>query len=428
MTLSRQFRRVSTDDQDYTKQVADLDAWDASHGYTPDGTYEMSASAYHGRQIPELERAVRELEQGAYSVLTFWAADRMWRGESLAKVLGYCERIHSAGGRIEFVKDAHLNYSPDVEPWVRNMLLAQAFGAAHGESRRKSQRAKMDLASKLAKGAAHGRPPFGYEILGPKDGKSFVPTAEGREIIPWLFADVIAGKPLKVLAGKLSERLGRSVSHRWIGHKVIGNPSYWGSRSGVAEALVSHEIWLEANASLASRQRGTRQPGSRGPMLVKTVACACGGTMYRSGNGSKFYCRGVRDRDACGAQVTVERVEASVRTLVSQDTRGETRRRFVAGTDRTAAMARLTLAITEAAGRGDVVALGTLTGEMAALKSSDDVPSRWEEIPTGRSLGRAFRESTPEEQRQELTRWRVTWDGQHVLVSRKGMQTAIGRL
>jgi DNA invertase Pin-like site-specific DNA recombinase len=427
MTKSRQFRRVSSDDQDYGKQVADLDAWDVSHGYTQDGTYEMSASAYHGRQIPELERAVWELESGAFSVLTFWAADRMWRGESLAKVLGYCERIHAAGGRVEFVKDAHLNYSPDVEPWVRNMLLAQAFGAAHGESRRKSQRAKMDVQAKRVVNAAHGRPPFGYEIRGPKDAKVYVPTQEGRKIVQALFHDVIDGRPLKALAAELSVRLGRPVGHRWIGHKVIANPAFYGARSGVAEAMVTHEVWLEANAALASRQRGTREPGTRPLLLVKTVACSCGGVMYRSGDGSKFYCRGRNDQGACGARVTVLHVEQQARALVSQDTRPETRRVFVPGTDRTTAMARLTLSITEAAGRGDVESLAALTAEMAALKGSDDVPSRWDEVPTGRSLGRAFSDSAPEQQRQELTRWTVTWDGEHVLVWRKGMQTAIGR-
>jgi DNA invertase Pin-like site-specific DNA recombinase len=427
MTKSRQFRRVSGDEQDYRKQIADLDAWDVSHGYTPDGTYEMSASAYHGKQIPELERAVQDLESGAYSVLTFWAADRMWRGESLATALGYVERITKTGGFVEFVKDEHLNVNPNVEPWVRNMLMAQAFGAAHGESRRKSQRAKMDRQSKDAADVAHGRPSFGYEIVGPKDGKHFVPTAEGRALVPQVFDMVIAGKTLKTVALWLSEALGRPVTHRWIGHQIISNPAYYGARAGVAEPLVTHDVWANANAALKARMRGTREPANRPALLVKTLNCACGGRMYRSGTGTRYYCHGRRDRDACGAIVPVGTIELSVLAQISQDTRPETRRVFVPGTDKTAEMARLHREISAAAGRGDVEALGKLTTEMSELQTTEVQPSRWVEEPTGRSLGTAFKLMSPDAQREELRRWRVTWDGMVVSVSRPGAQSAIAR-
>jgi hypothetical protein len=55
---SRQFRRVSTGQQDYRKQLAALDAWDVSHGYIPGTPYVSDGlSAYHGKHIPDLEKA-----------------------------------------------------------------------------------------------------------------------------------------------------------------------------------------------------------------------------------------------------------------------------------------------------------------------------------------------------------------------------------
>src|ERR1700722_18262923 len=95
---SRQFRRVSSDQQDSAKQIHDLDAWDVSRGYTPGPAYVCDdKSAFHGKQVPELVRAIEDMEAGEYDVLTFWASDRMWRGKSLATILGYIERLEAVG-------------------------------------------------------------------------------------------------------------------------------------------------------------------------------------------------------------------------------------------------------------------------------------------------------------------------------------------
>jgi hypothetical protein len=123
---SRQFRRVSTNLQDSPKQVADLDAWDTSHGYVPCPPYVADdKSAYHGKHVPQPEQAISDMEDGQYDVLLFWASDRMWRGKSLATILGYIERLEAVSA-VEFVNEVHLN-NRDQDPVVRNILFANAF-------------------------------------------------------------------------------------------------------------------------------------------------------------------------------------------------------------------------------------------------------------------------------------------------------------
>ena len=191
-----------------------------------------------------------DMESGQYEVLVFWAADRMWRGESLAKALAYVERVHAVGGRVEFVKDSHLNVSVDttMPAWVRNMLFAQAFGVANAESERKAQRSKMDIDYHKQVGSVHGRAPWGMEIIGTKDHKTLVYTAEGRVWIPLIFQAVIDGKLLREIAKWLDAEGVRTMSGKpwneaYIGNRVIKNPTYYGKRPNAGsleiEALVT---------------------------------------------------------------------------------------------------------------------------------------------------------------------------------------------
>ena len=156
-----------------------------------------------------------------YDVLLFWASDRMWRGKSLATILAYIERLEAVGA-VEFVNEVHLN-NRDQDPMVRNILFANAFGMSYGESERKAERTRMDIASKRSSGSAHGRAPWGYvvecqtcgkatrrledgsvERCGHKDNKRFVPTALGRRWIPVIYELVLTGNSLRNIAEYLT--------------------------------------------------------------------------------------------------------------------------------------------------------------------------------------------------------------------------------
>jgi hypothetical protein len=117
------------------------------------------------------------MESGLHDVLLFWASDRMWRGKSLATILGYIERLEAAGA-VESVNETHLN-NRDQDPMVRNILFANGFGMSYGESKREAERTRMDIASHQASGSVHGRPPWGYAVECQTCGKMAVLSAAG---------------------------------------------------------------------------------------------------------------------------------------------------------------------------------------------------------------------------------------------------------
>jgi hypothetical protein len=112
--------------------------------------------------VAQLEQAISDMEADLYDLLLFWASDRMWRGKSLATILGYIERLEAVGA-VEFVNEVHLN-NRDQDPMVRNILFANAFGISYGESKRKADRTRMDIASKRSRGSAQGKAHWGTRV------------------------------------------------------------------------------------------------------------------------------------------------------------------------------------------------------------------------------------------------------------------------
>jgi DNA invertase Pin-like site-specific DNA recombinase len=440
---SRQFRRVSTRAQDALKQRADLDAWDESHGYEVGPAYSVDGkSAFHGRQIPALERAVEDMEAGEYEVLVFWAADRMWRGESLAKALAYVERVHTAGGRVEFVKDAHLNVAGDsnMAPWVRNMLFAQAFGVANAESERKRQRTQMDIEHHKATGSVHSRPPWGYKIVGAKDNKSFVPTETGRRWIPVIYDLVINGRSLRYIVEYLtSEAVPTQKGNIWGEGTLAGliaNPAYKGMRRGGGpnlkiEALVSPTTWDEAQLALASRARigrgTTKQPSKA---LLRPVCGQCFGIardgctdgvspMYRvirayskrrgpkAQRGPVYRCTGHGpQRTGCDAEIPVEQLDRAVIVMLSVDMRPHVERVFVPGDDRADQISRLHDQAAEAMRQGDYERSIQCMKDAAELEKQPSTRPHWDEVERDITRGEHFASLDDDARREYLKRWR----------------------
>jgi DNA invertase Pin-like site-specific DNA recombinase len=434
---SRQFRRVSTRAQDALKQRADLDAWDASHGYEAGPAYSVDGkSAFHGRQIPTLERAVADMEASEYEVLVFWAADRMWRGESLAKALAYVERVHAAGGRVEFVKDTHLNVAGDssMPAWVRNMLFAQAFGVANAESERKRQRTQMDIEHHKSTGSVHGRPPWGYVITGTKDNKRFVPTDTGRRWIPVIYDLVINGSSLRNIAeyltneGVLTTR-GKIWNEAFLAH-LVANPVYKGARRNggpemKVEALVSPTAWDEAQLALASRARigrgTTKQPSKA---LLRPVCGQCFGDardgctdgispMYRILRGPRAERVGVYrcfghgpQRIGCGAEIPEDKLDRAVIVMLSVDTRPHIERVFVPGDDRADQISRLRDQGAEAMRQGDYERATKCMQDAADLEKQPSEWPHWREEEQDITRGQYFASLDNDARREYLKAWR----------------------
>lgn len=443
MARSRQFRRVSSDQQDYRKQIAALDAWDASRGYIPGPAYVSDVlSAYHGKHIPDLERAVSDMEAGLYDVLTFWASDRMWRGKPLADVLKYIERLEAVGS-VEFVNEPHLN-NPEQDPMVRNILFANAFGMSYGESKRKVERTKMTIDSHRATGSVHGKPPWGYAVecqtcgkltrrlddgsverCGHKDNKQFVPTDLGRKWVPVIYDLVVKGWSLRSIAEYLTSEGIRATSGR-IFHeaymaRLVQNPAYKGARRSGGpnlkiEALVSPTTWDEAQLALAARTRSGRRTTTQPKALLRPVCGRCYGIeregctdgispMYRQRG--VYRCSGHGpQREGCGAEISVGQLDSAVVGMLSRDTRTHTEPEFVPGDDRAPEISRLRERAAEAVRQGDYERATQCMREAAELEKQRSTQPHWREKETKITRGDHFRSLDSDAQREYLQKWR----------------------
>jgi DNA invertase Pin-like site-specific DNA recombinase len=451
---SRQFRRVSSDQQDYRKQIAALDAWDATHGYDPGPPYVSDGlSAYHGKHIPDLEQAIADMEADLYDVLTFWASDRMWRGKSLATVLGYIERLEAVGA-VEFVNEPHLN-NRDQDPMVRNILFANAFGMSYSESKRKAERTRMDIASKRANGSAHGKAPWGYAVecqtcgkvtrrlgdgskdrCGHKDNKRFVPTELGRQWVPVIYHLVLKGYTLRNIAEYLTNEGVPTASgriwHQGVLLRLVGNTAYKGMRRGSPEmkieALVSPTTWDEAQLAISSRARIGRVTTTQPKALLRPVCGRCYGIeregctdgvspMYRQRGVYRCFGHGPQRR-GCGAEIPVEKLDGAVIDMLSRDTRTHTELEFVAGDDRADEISRLRERGAEAMRRGDYGRATQCMQEAAELEKQPSTRPHWRQKETKITRGQHFLSLDSAAQREYLQKWRpvARLEGGRVLI------------
>lgn len=85
---ARIWLRVSSSEQSAEPQCAELTELAARRGWTVDGTYELTGSAYrnaaaHNRQLAELEA---DASHGELEILIVWALDRLERRGAVATV------------------------------------------------------------------------------------------------------------------------------------------------------------------------------------------------------------------------------------------------------------------------------------------------------------------------------------------------------
>jgi DNA invertase Pin-like site-specific DNA recombinase len=156
--------RVSTAGQDEESQIPDVDAWCQDHEYevSDDTIYLVHGkSAYHGKHAPDLDKAFADMAAGKINVLVVWVSDRIERrGAWFA--LELAERARKANGRIEYVKEPHLNAVNEMS----DVMLALSATLAKQESKRKADRTLSTQA--ILAGNGHwrgGRVPYGKRAI-----------------------------------------------------------------------------------------------------------------------------------------------------------------------------------------------------------------------------------------------------------------------
>jgi DNA invertase Pin-like site-specific DNA recombinase len=421
------WQRVSSGDQDEASQLPDLIRWCDSHQYDVAETYVVHGkSAYTGKHAAALERVFTDMMDGKITVLVVWAADRIERRGALA-ALTLARRAKESGGRIEYVKDAHLNQASELD----GFMLALAGDMARMESKRKSERVNAKLSSLRAAGSVTGRPPWGYEIE-QRDGiKVFVPTDEARTYIPAIYEMMIEGKTLREIAAWLTSenvatRSGKPWHESMLGTHLIKNPVYYGRArsSGETEPLVPYSIWQAANAALTSRVLPGRGTVTHPKALLSPVCgnpnCDATGEhpspMFRVFTGRKnqtrlyYRCTGKGpQRHGCGNMVRMSELDRRVTEAMTADHMNRhVERVFIAGDDLSDQIGRLRESGAEAMRKGDYATAMQDMQKATELEAQPRVEPHWETRETEQTQGDYFASLNTEGQREELTRWIVS--------------------
>lgn len=157
---------MSTSDgrQDRQNQVADLERFEAHHGYEVVRTFELDDSAWKdGTGGPQYQKAIKAAldaaQRGEFKILVVWALDRISR-LGAEDVLRLIRQFRERGVTLLSVQEPWLTASPEIQ----DVLVAFAGWMAQQESRRKSERIRAALARRKAEGL-----PVGGRAVGAKD-------------------------------------------------------------------------------------------------------------------------------------------------------------------------------------------------------------------------------------------------------------------
>jgi DNA invertase Pin-like site-specific DNA recombinase len=314
--------RVSSGGQDEANQVPDVNRWIDERGYEVTANYVLHGrSASKGEQQAAIDTMLADMRAGLITVLVVWRDDRIERRGVLAMV-PLINAVKAAGGRIEFVTQPHLN---DLSTMAGRISLAVMAEVAHAETETKKERVRMGRDRIKTEGGFSGRPPWGYEVTGPKYGKAIVPTAEGRELIPEVYRRVIAGDSLATIGAWLAGQTGHAWHPRTVGG-MVRNRAYMGHATNGAgqtvhrcEALVTAATFKQAGEELAGRpKRGHIDPAKRA-MLSGVLTCpdCADSPMYRLNTGY-YRCTGRgAARRGCGNMVGADKVDAAVDRIIA---------------------------------------------------------------------------------------------------------------
>jgi hypothetical protein len=325
--------------------------------------------------------------------------------------------VVTAGGRVEFVTQPHLN---DLTTMGGRIALKVQEEIAYAESKDKSDRIRINHNGLREKGSAIGRAPWGYDIVRRDGVKVFTPNALGRTYIPAIFQRVIDGTSLRDVALWLAENgITTNSGEVWADirvARVIRNPAYYGQRRNggqlATEGLVTFSRWQQANAAMETRVKGGRRASVREKALLAPECGACdnGSPMYRVFVGPRshrlayYRCsRGGRKGNGCGApMIPVEELDSEVTDAMLANGDAHVERVFIPGDDRSDKIGELRQAAMNAYLRDDREEFARLDSEAQALESEPATVAHWEERVTDRTKGEHFASLGLDERREEL--------------------------
>lgn len=344
----RQSRDDSGEELGVTRQREDCHGLARGRAWTVLSEHsDNDISASGKRKRPGFEALVADVDAGRVDAVIAWDLSRLTR--NARDTLRILELGEQRGLTVALVRGSDMDLGTPAGRLAANILASVARHEIEVKSDR--QRRASEQAAEQGRRIG-GRRPFGYEA----DGIAFRP--DEAEALKQAFADVLAGRPLGVVAGNLHaagfftpQATRKGEPSRWTAQTlrpVLLNPRYAGLRTRVTAemlremhptkarlagivgpakwpALISEETWRGVVAVLTNPDRRTA-PKSTQALLTRVARCGvCGALMHGGRQGkNRGYGKTYRCSASYGhvirAQAPVDGwIDAVMREVVTQD-------------------------------------------------------------------------------------------------------------
>jgi DNA invertase Pin-like site-specific DNA recombinase len=417
--------RVSAGKQREEDQRPGLVKFAEAQRYELDAVVEIHGrSAFHGKHLKQVRKAIEEhIRHGEATVVIFRDVDRSSRQGAQA-TYDLRGEIIRAGGRMEFSGQEYLNDQRN-----QDMLLGILATSAREESETKSRRKLQGNEVRAARGEVNGRPAWGYDLKLVNGRQILVPNELGRTWIPVIFEAVVDGKSLRavqtMLAGVPSPQ-GNGAWNEATIRRLIASPTYYGGRVGKGnmeyEALVSVELWQQANEAVKARIKRGRGTTEREPAMLRPICGACYGVeragapngkspMYRRSRfGHDYYvCSGQGPaRKSCGTKnIPCDQLDAAVNRAMAKLQGPHYELAWIAGDDKAQRLADINekIAATAKGGRYDLIP--ALSAEAADISSQPVRKARTVKRKSGMTEGQHWATLDLAGKRDELSAWEI---------------------
>ncbi len=417
--------RVSSLKQREEDQRPGLTRFADSRGYVLDAMIEIHGrSAFHGKHLKQVLQAIDEhVRQGDATVVIFRDVDRSSRQGAQA-TYDLRGQIIKAGGRMEFAGQEYLNDQRN-----QDMLLGILATAAREESETKSRRKLQGNEARAARGEVNGRPAWGYDLCCVGGKQILIPNDLGRQWIPVIFQAAVDGASLRYIQTRLRGVPSPQKNGVWNEatiRRLIASPTYHGGRIGKGnmeyEALVTAELWLDANKAVQARTKTGRGTTTREPALARPVCGACydvqrdgapdgRSPMYRKSRaGHDYYtCTGQgAARKSCGAKVIpCDRLDAAIDDAMTRRTGPHYELEWIAGDDKAQLLAEINEKIAAAAKEGRYDLIPELSAQAEEINTKRVRKARVEKRDSGKTIGEHWQALDLAGKRDELLKWEV---------------------
>lgn len=388
--------RVSRGTQDEANQETDIDKWITDHGYEPVKDYRLRKSAYKGKHQAVLDEVIRDMQDGVINVLVVWLSSRIER-RGAYNVFDLARRVQQAEGRIEYVKEPHLNIANDMS----DMMLATVASTNNLESKNKSKsvRASQDRIRK--NNGVLGKLPYGYDITGDKYSKRPVINQTEAKVVREAVDRYLGGESLQDICDDFNARGVPFRGRKWIIStlaRLLRNPAIagrqmsnrdYGERVTVLEfdPIITWSEHEQLEARLDSRAHRKGISPKNVFMLSGIIRDANGHPMYGKHNRASY---SYACRKACSGAVPVIDADRDVseELLELSGHLPHMTRRVVPGENYSDLIARKRLDIRELDPEAEDYdsKLADLRSELARLRSLSAKPDQVKWVPSGKTI------------------------------------------